>query len=115
VRSPWRADRGSVVAEFAVALPAVLLVFLALMSGIQFGALAVRLNDAAADAARGLARGDATASVAARLATQVPGASLQRRADGDLVCAELALTPGGASGLLGISLEARSCALAGGL
>ena len=113
MRSPWRADRGSVVAEFAVALPAVLLVFLALMSGIQFGALAVRLNDAAADAARGLARGDATAS--ARLATQVPGASLQRRADGDLVCAELALTPGGASGLLGISLEARSCALAGGL
>ena len=106
MRSPWRADRGSVVAEFAVALPAVLLVFLALMSGIQFGALAVRLNDAAADAARGLARGDAT---------QVPGASLQRRADGDLVCAELALTPGGASGLLGISLEARSCALAGGL
>ena len=87
----------------------------AILSSVASVEETAALDDAAADAARGLARGDATASVAARLATQVPGASLQRRADGDLVCAELALTPGGASGLLGISLEARSCALAGGL
>lgn len=115
MRSPWRADRGSVVAEFAIALPAVLLVFLVLMSGIQVGALAVRLSDAAADAARGLARGDSSAAVSERLAVQVPGASLQHRAEGELVCAELTLTPSGAGGLLGIRLAARSCAHAGGL
>ncbi|WP_294178124.1 TadE family type IV pilus minor pilin [uncultured Schumannella sp.] len=115
MRSRWRADRGSVVAEFAIALPAILFVFLALMAGIQLGSAAVRLSDAAADAARGFARGEASSVVAAHLAVQVPGATLARRDDGGLVCAELSLTPSGVGGLLGVRLEARSCALAGGL
>jgi len=44
------------------------------LGGIQLGALQVRVQDAAADAARSLGRGDTSAALAARLARQVPGA-----------------------------------------
>ena len=67
-------DRGSAVAEFAVALPAVLLVLATVLGGVQLGTLQVRLQDAAADAARSLGRGDSASSVASRIARQAPTA-----------------------------------------
>jgi hypothetical protein len=103
-------DGGSAVAEFAVALPAVLLVLGMLLGGIQLGVLQVRVQDAAADAARSLGRGDASAVLAARLARQVPGARLTSTRSGALVCAHLAASAAGPAALLGLTVSATSCA-----
>ena len=54
-------DRGSVVAEFAVALPAVALVLLLGAGSLGACARQVRLQDATADAARLVARGESEA------------------------------------------------------
>jgi len=103
---------GSAVAEFAVALPAVLLVLGMVLGGIQLGALQVRLQDAAADAARSLGRGDPSAALAARLARQVPGARWSSTRSGALVCAHLVASAGGPAALLGLTVAATSCAQA---
>jgi hypothetical protein len=100
-------DRGSVTAEFAIALPAVILVFACCLSGLQVAGSQLRVQDAAAAAARSLARGE-PASVAARL---VPGAAVSRHDDGDLVCATVTAR---ATGLIPLELRATSCALGGG-
>ena len=95
-------------AEFATVLPAVVIVLVCCLTGIQVASQQVRLQDAAAGAARALARGDDTGSI-------VGGASLATSTDGDLVCATLAERAAGMPGtLLRLRLEARSCALAGG-
>lgn len=103
-------ERGSVAAEFAVALPAIMLV---LLLGVgTLGALAqqVRLQDAAADAARLASRGEADYRVEeAAEAAGAMGAAIEHRAD--LVCVT---TSGFAPGRLGRVLQASSCALAGG-
>lgn len=100
-------DRGSVTAEFAIAMPAVLLVLALSLTGIQVAGQQLRLQDAAAAAARLTARqgGDGVALVA-RL---VPGASLSAYADGDLECITLSLPSS-----FGLTLTARSCALGAG-
>lgn len=104
-------ERGSAVAEFAVALPAVLLVLATVLGGIQLGTLQLRLQDAAADAARSLGRGEAAPIVASRIAGQTPSARWSvTRADG-LVCAHLLATAIPPAGLLGIVAAATSCAL----
>ena len=103
-------ERGSAVAEFAVALPAVLLVLGMVLGGIQLGALQVRLQDAAADAARSLGRGDSAPALAARLARQVPGARWSSSRSGALVCAHLVASAGGPAALLGLTVSATSCA-----
>jgi hypothetical protein len=103
-------DRGSAVAEFAVALPAVLLVLAMVLGGIQLGALQVRVQDAAADAARSLGRGDPASVLASRLTRQVPGAHWSSTRSGALVCAHLAASAGGPAALLGLTVSATSCA-----
>lgn len=101
--------RGSVTAEFAVALPAVVVVLAACLGGLQVAGHQMRLQDAAAVAARTIARGGSVGAAQARASRMVPGASVARLTDGDLVCASLAVTvpPG-------LTLRASSCALAGG-
>ncbi|WP_029146387.1 TadE family type IV pilus minor pilin [Microbacterium luticocti] len=111
-----RDDRGSVTAEFAVALPAVVLV-LALGAGV-LGACgrAVRLQDATADAARLVARGEPAARAQALVAAAVGGARTRVTPRGELVCVEAsapATAPGGVP-LPAPALRASSCALAGG-
>ena len=106
----WR-DRGSVTAEFAVTLPAVLLVIALGVGALSAGARQVRLQDAAADAARLLARGEDAARASRVLTAAVPGAELGVERPGDLVCV-VATAP---AGIPGLTLSARSCALAGGL
>jgi hypothetical protein len=106
-----RADRGSATAEFALAFPAVLGVVALLLGGVQVAALQLRAQDAAADAARGLGRGDSAAAVAGRLERQVPGAGLSSWADGDLRCVRVEVAPTGAVALLGLRARAGACAL----
>ena len=105
-----RGERGSAVAEFAVALPAVLLVLGMVLGGIQLGALQLRLQDAAADAARSLGRGDPAPALAERLTRQVPGARWSSTRSGALVCAHLVASAGGPAALLGLTVSATSCA-----
>ena len=100
-------ERGGVTAEFAVALPAVVLLLTCCLSGIAVAGQHLRLQDAAALAARTLGRGGDPHALAARL---VPGAQVSPNADGDLAC--VTLTAGAAG--LPITLTARSCALDAG-
>ncbi len=104
-------DRGSAVAEFAVALPAVLLVLATVLGGVQLGTLQLRLQDAAADAARSLGRGDSAQAVATRMARQTPSAGWSVTRPAGLVCVHLTASVAPPAGLLGLSVAATSCAL----
>lgn len=106
-----RGERGSAVAEFAIALPAVLLVLGMVLGSVQLGVLQVRLQDAAADAARTLGRGDPTPALAARLARQVPSARWSSSRAAELVCVRLTASADGVAGRLGLTATASSCAL----
>ena len=68
-------ERGSVAAEFAVAMPAVLLVLATALGGVQLAGLQLQAQDAAADAARSYARGESAGSGRRAAARQVPGAA----------------------------------------
>lgn len=106
-----RGDRGSVSAEFAIALPAVALVLVCCLSGLQLASQQVRLQDAAALTARSAARGEGT-GVAGRL---VPGAAVAHWREGDLECVRLSTQSASSAGtLLGITLTAQGCALGAG-
>jgi hypothetical protein len=117
MRSRWVSGReeGSVTAEFAVVLPAVVLVLGCCLGAVQVVGQQVRLTDAAADAARSLARGDDAARAAGLVGRAVAGASFSSELLGEFVCARLA-APGafGPFAGFGLTVEARSCALAGG-
>ena len=110
MRSPSRADAGGAAAEFAVALPAVLLVLAGALAGVGVAALQVRAQDAAADAARLLGRGEGPGAVAAQLARQLPGASWTSSSEGDLVCVRIAVRGAGPAAAFG-AIGASSCAL----
>lgn len=106
MRCRFRADAGSVTAEFAISLPAVVVVLALCLSGVQVAGQQLRLQDAAAAAARASARGDSTA-IAARIA---PGASVNRWSDGDLAC----VTVTARAALFAMPLSASGCALGDG-
>ena len=108
------ADDGSVTAEFATVVPAVLLVLGISLAGMQAAGAQLRLQDAVADAARSLGRGDSTATAAALVARAVPGSRLAVSVRGDLVCAE-ASAPAATGGVLrGLTVRASGCALGEG-
>lgn len=104
-------ERGAVAAEFAVSLPAVILVLAIALGLLGAGARQVRLQDATADAARLAARGESEERALSALAAAGGTGTIEPR--GDLVCVVatapiplvLPLPP----------LRAASCALAGGL
>ena len=105
-------DRGSVTAEFAVALPAIALVLAACLASVQLVAQQVRLTDAAADAARALGRGE-SAGTAQSIADRVSGVRRSPSWNEDpFVC--VSLTAPGAGLLAAIELRAESCAVSGG-
>ncbi len=104
----WGDDRGAVSAEFAVALPAVVIVLVLGIGVLSSASTAVRLQHAVTEAARLAGRGDpqALAAVAAG-----PGSASVERVDG-LVCVS-ASTP--VPGPLPLpAVRARACALDGG-
>lgn len=98
-------ERGSVTAEFATALPAVLLCLALCVCAVQAAAQQARLLDHAASAARLIGRGDAAPAPPA-------GATRSVGADGGLVCVTVS-APSRSAGLgaLGITVSARSCVL----
>lgn len=95
-------------AEFAAVLPAVALVLVVALAGMQLAGEQLRLQAAVTDAARLLGRGDAGA--AERVSQAVPGAALAESRRGDLVCAE-ASAPTALGVLSAITLNASACAL----
>ena len=113
-RDPGRPhrDRGSVTAEFAAALPAVLVVLACCLGAVQVVGQQVRMTDAAADVARLLARGDNAAPASGLLTAVGPGTVVTPERQGEFYCARLsapsAFAPFAAAGL---TLGARSCAL----
>jgi len=106
-------DRGSVTAEFAIVLPA-LLVLLVVCAGV-LGATGsrIRLEDAAADAARIVARGEPEGRASSIVAAAVDGARAGvSRSDG-LVCVT-ARAVVRIAGVASVPVSATSCALDGG-
>ncbi|MEH3088702.1 MAG: TadE family type IV pilus minor pilin [Microbacterium arborescens] len=108
-----RDERGSVTAEFAIVVPAALLVVLLAVAALAAAGTQIRLEHAAAQAARLLARGEDEARAQRTVAAAVPGAALGFSDDGDLVCAEV--TAGHGIPLPLPPLRASACAPAGGL
>nr|WP_179580830.1 TadE family type IV pilus minor pilin [Leifsonia psychrotolerans] len=109
-------ERGSITAEFAVVLPAVVLVLACCLAAIQVVGQQVRLTDAAVVAARMLGRGESLDSAAAAVQASIAGAELRTEHQGDLVCALLQKPSGfGPFARAGVTVTARSCAPSGGL
>ncbi|OJU41699.1 MAG: hypothetical protein BGN97_08540 [Microbacterium sp. 69-10] len=108
-----RGERGSAAAELAVALPAVLLALMLGVGALGAAATQVALQDAAADAARLLGRGESAARAAAAVAA-VEGATMTSRDGAGLVCVTASVQTR-IGRLISIPLSAGSCALAGGL
>jgi Flp pilus assembly protein TadG len=109
--SPWasrRGDRGTVTAEFAAVIPAVVVVLALCLGAVQLSGQHVRLTYAAAQAARSLARGDGPDRATALARQAVSGASVAVEHRGELVCARLSVR-----GSLGFTLTAGSCSLGG--
>lgn len=105
-------DRGSASAEFAVALPAIVAVIAVGAAALMVGSTHVRLQDAAADAARLVSRGEPDRA-AGVVASSVAGAAAVIGSDGDLVC--VTATAEVRVAAVVVPVMARSCALDGGL
>ena len=97
-------------AEFAAVVPAVMLVLALCLGSLQVSTLHLRVQDAAALAARSAARGDAFEAGAL-----VDGAATRIERRGNLVCATVTVPGTPLGGILGaIEVSASSCGLAGG-
>jgi hypothetical protein len=94
-RGPGKAH-GAVTAEFAVALPAVLLLLAMLLAGVAAGVTQLRLEEAARAGARALARGENAAAVEGIVRT-LAGASAATAvaADGEWLSVTVADKAGG--------------------
>jgi len=101
-------DDGTVTAEFAAAVPAVVLVLACALGAIGLGGEQLRLQGATFEAARLLGRGDTGALE--RVRSVAPGATLTTRSVGQLICAD-ATAPAALGILSGIVLRASACAL----
>lgn len=105
-------DAGSATAEFAVVVPAVVLLIALVAGTLSATGRQVRLEHAAAQAARLIARGESDGGAEHVLAA-IAGATLSDiSVDGDLVCVEVTAPAGLAVPVP--ALRARSCALDGG-
>ena len=112
-RAPVSTDeQGSATAEFAVVVPAVVLVVVLTAGGLAAAGRQVRLEHGVAQAARLAARGESDARVADVVAAVAGGAVDGIVVEGDLVCVS-ASAPARVPLPLQ-DLRARSCALSGG-
>lgn len=106
-------ERGSATAELAVALPIVVLILLLGVGGLGAGMRMVALQDAVADAARLLGRGDDAGGAGAAVTRADPAATFGVRRSAELVC----VTASSQARILGavtVPLRATGCALDGG-
>jgi Flp pilus assembly protein TadG len=105
-----RRQRGSITAEFAAVVPAVMLVLALCLGGLQLSSRQLQVQDAAALAARSAARG---ASFDA--AVILPGATTRIERRSNLVCAVVTMPGRPLAGILGaVEVSASSCSLRGG-
>ncbi|MGF3053266.1 TadE family type IV pilus minor pilin [Microbacterium sp. YY-03] len=111
VRALAVTERGSATAEFAIALPAIMVAILVMSALISAQGKQILLQDAAADAARLIARDDDIARAESTIATAVPGAAMNIAFDGSAVCVTASAA---ATVVVPLTLSARACALAGG-
>ena len=74
--SPRTSDRGAVLLETALAIPLLMAVAVALAWGLSLAATSASLGDAARNAARALARGEAGQQVLDRARASAPGAQV---------------------------------------
>jgi hypothetical protein len=108
-------ERGSVAAEFAAVIPAVILILAFGLTSLQLAGQQVRLQDAAADAARILGRGDSQALAADVARRAAADARITTTRPSGLVCVTVAApAPSPVGTALGLTLTARSCALDAG-
>ena len=105
-------DRGSVTAEIAVGLPAVVLVLAACLGGLGLATAQLRAQDAAADAARLLGRGEPVAAAEQLVARSFAAADLVVTRPTDLVCASVVVEQ--RLLLVPLRVAGSSCALADG-
>jgi len=82
---------GLVTAEFAVLMPALVLVLLALVAMFRFSLTELALAELAVDLARALARGETLAWAEELAQRRLPGVELRQMNRDGLVCAELSL------------------------
>jgi Flp pilus assembly protein TadG len=108
MRCRIRDDRGSVTAEFAAVLPAVVLVLACAIGAMQLAGEQLRLQGADAAAARLLGRGDSGARALVQAVN--PDATLVARTSGDLVCAD-SRAPAALGILFGLTVSAFACVL----
>ncbi|UJP10392.1 hypothetical protein L2X99_01425 [Microbacterium sp. KUDC0406] len=101
-------------AELAIAVPAVLLVLLLGVGALAAAARQVALQDAAADAARLLGRGESAGRAFGAISSAVDGASAASEQRGDLICVT-ATADLSVGRVITVPLRASSCALSGGL
>lgn len=105
-----RREAGTVTAEFAAVVPAVILVLACCLGGLQLSTQQLRIQDVASVAARSAARGDGLDS--GRL---VDGATTATQRRGNLVCVVVTAPGRIFAGVFGaVTLTASGCALAGG-
>ena len=98
---------GSVTAEFAAVMPAVVLVLGCCLGGMQLAIVQARLQDSAATVARSAARGDSTPS-----ASLVSGDATVLSRRGNLLCASVTRDGSVLFGIFGVvNLTATSCTL----
>lgn len=107
-----RGERGSVTAEIAVGLPAVILVLAACLGGLSLATAQLRAQDAAADAARMLGRGDTFSAAEQHVARVAPNADLVVSRPAELVCVSVVMEQRVL--LVPMRVAGSSCALDGG-
>lgn len=104
-----RADeRGSITAEFAITVPAVLVVLAVIVGGVQLAGQQAGLTALAGDLARLEARGD-SALAAARRQNFTGNPVIERRETGGVLCVTARASP--RTGMLAaVTIEAAGCA-----
>ncbi|MFK3678333.1 TadE family type IV pilus minor pilin [Microbacterium sp. NPDC090218] len=112
--SGCRGERGSVAAELALALPAVVLALLLGAGALGAASRQVALQDASADAARLVGRGEGLDAAQRVVRAAVPGAGVSASSTGELVCITASVEASWGA-LVRLPLRASSCALDGGL
>lgn len=104
-----RDDAGGASVEFALVLPALVLLLAVVVGAASVATTAVRVADAAAVVSRQVARGDA-ASAPATLAELVPGAAMTTHPVGGLVCVEVTVDARLAGPVTTVPVASRGCA-----
>lgn len=105
-------DRGAVTAEVAVSIPAVVLVLTVSLGGLSLATTQLRAQDAAADAARLLGRGETELVAQQHVARLVTGARLAVSRSSSLVCVRVEVEQ--LILAVPIAVAGTSCALEGG-